>query len=826
LKDGLFHDFYVDVILPLPLPGVFTYALTEDQKIKAEKGSRVLVPFGKKKIYTGVLFGFHDHKPNTQYVKHIIDVLDDDKPSFTTLQLDLLQWISDYYVSTFGEALAAAMPRGMKLSSESYIQLNPEYNFSDYPLLPVNEKYLIDQLSEHDQVSYTQITNSSKALIPIIKRLHQDRKILTFENVKERYTPKTEKRVRLAKEYTDDKNLKALLDKLEKRPKQLEVIMAYLREVNVLNNKQSNDEGLSKSSMGKNISTSSLDTLIKNQILEAFTVNISRINPTQSKDQVIKLNKTQERVKNEISSLFKDKNVVLLHGVTGSGKTNIYIEFIRNTLNENKQVLYLVPEIVLTAQLISRLGNIFGEKLGIYHSRYSDNERVEIWKQLVDGKIDIVLGVRSSVLLPFQKLGLVIVDEEHETSFKQFESQPKYHARDVAIKLAQIHRAKVILGTATPSLETYHHAKNRKYGLVGLFDRYDNAQMPGIALIDLLRARKLKKIKGSFSNELLEAIEENLEKKRQVIIFQNRRGYSPQIMCEDCGFIHYCPNCSVSLTYHLKINLLKCHYCGHRQSIPDSCPECGSTKLKSMGTGTEKLEEELKLIFPGAILQRMDLDTTRRKFAFQEIIEKFEQGEIDILVGTQIVTKGLDFEGVNLVGVMDVDRMLHFPDFRSNERTFQLVTQVAGRAGRRKEQGTVMVQTNTPKENIFRQIKHHDYLRFYQQELMEREQFLYPPYRRLIKIELKHKDSKLVKEAAQFYRASITRGIGTKKIYGPVESLIFKVRNQFIMEIMLKIEPNLKYLKKTKEVLVATKVDFQKNKDYRLVSITIDVDPY
>ena len=566
--------------------------------------------------------------------------------------------------------------------------------------------------------------------------------------------------------------------------------------------------------------------MIKNQIFESFEVIISRFGQDADdfETQSVELNIPQKAAYQSILQEFQQKEVVLLHGITGSGKTEIYIKLIQEALANGDQVLYLLPEIALTTQIVIRLKRIFGEQVGIYHSKFSDNERVEVWKSIVEGKYPFVIGVRSSIFLPFSSLGLIIVDEEHESSFKQQDPAPRYHARDVAMVLAKNHGAKVLLGSATPSMETYFQAKEGKFGFVQLKERYGTAQLPTIQLIDTKSAGKMKQMNGGFSLDLIEVLKENFNKGKQSLLFQNRRGYSPYLQCQDCDWIASCTQCDVSLTYHSKDQELRCHYCGYKEGLLRRCAACGSTQLKTMGYGTEKIEEELQLHLPDARIGRMDLDTTRSKTAFNSLIAEIQSGNIDVIVGTQMVAKGLDFEGLSTVAVFDADKSINFPDFRAHERAFQLMTQVAGRAGRRSEQGRVFIQTNQPGHRIFEFIQNNDFESLYAEEIQEREGYHYPPFSRLIKILIKHVDAPIVEQAAKEMGSMLKSKFGYGRVLGPEKPLIERVRNQFVMEILIKIEKGLA-LAKFKNLLREELDEIKATKTFKGVSVVVDVDP-
>jgi primosomal protein N' (replication factor Y) (superfamily II helicase) len=604
-------------------------------------------------------------------------------------------------------------------------------------------------------------------------------------------------------------------------------LLKYLQQVPMLKHPAANKTGISKKELLiHDISDSSLNTLIKNGVLEEFEVVIPRFGFEDPGTQpVIVLSAEQQQAQAEILQSFEKQQVALLHGITGSGKTEIYISLIRKALEGGGQVLYLLPEIALTTQIVQRLKKIFGSSMGVYHSRFSDNERVEVWNGILAGKLKFVVGVRSSIFLPFDNLGLVIVDEEHDASYKQQEPAPRYNARDVAIMMGQFHHARVLLGSATPSVESYHNARQERFGLIRLGRRYGEAQLPSVVLADMKAERHRKTVKGEFSSVLLKSIEETIGKNEQVIIFQNRRGYAPMVTCEDCGWVPKCVNCAVSLTFHQFRNAMVCHYCGYKQPMPHACPVCTSKRIQTVGYGTEKLEEELNLYFPEAFVQRMDLDTTRSKTGYETIIEKFENGETNILVGTQMVTKGLDFDRVSLVGVFNADRMMHFPDFRSHERAYQLITQVSGRAGRREKAGKVVIQTSSPEHPLLQFILKHGYEDFYQQEINDRKAHGYPPFTRLIEITIKHTDRKVCRTCAHELTDKLRAEIAGVVILGPGEPMISKVRNQYLMSTLLKIPKRPGDLPQIKTTIQNTMDQIAKDKTFRSVRFVLDVDP-
>lgn len=810
--------------MPVPLNRTFTYAIADDSVGIVVPGMRVVVPFGKRRVLTGIIINIHDEGPQDYEAKQVSELLDE-APIATAQQLELIHWMASYYMCTAGEVLNAALPSGLKISSESKIQLNPvfeedEHNFSD------TEQLIIDTLSTKHTLSYADVASIAGIgqAGKLIKALDRKNAITIYEEIKEKYSPKTEKHIRLTPAYEGEKALKALFEQLAKKPKQEEVLLAFLQESG------SGDTGkksaLKKSLKEKQVSMSSLGTLIKNKVFEEYEVIISRFTPIENTTAAPELSNIQQAAFDDLLHQFEDKDQVLLHGITGSGKTAIYIKLIQHMLENGHQALLLLPEIALTTQIVERLQRVFGDQMGVYHSKFSENERVEVWKGVLSGKFPVVVGVRSSLFLPFDNLGLVIIDEEHETSYKQYDPAPRYHARDTALMLAQIHHGKALMGTATPSLETYFLAEGGKYGLVKLHQRFGEAQLPEMKALDFGRAMKKKLVKGNFSNELIEEIEGVIADKKQVIIFQNRRGYAPFLECQNCGHVPKCINCAVSLTYHQYQQHLRCHYCGYHEKMPSECEECNSTLLKTMGFGTEKLEEDLQLLLPDLRIQRMDLETTRAKNSYQRIIEDFANGKTDILIGTQMVTKGLDFENVALVCIVDFDRMMHFPDFRSYERTFDLTLQVSGRAGRSEATGKVLVQTYNPNQHIFTLLKKADYTGFYQRELSERARFNYPPYSRLIRITMKHRNQQIVTEGAKVLVQSLEKHFPPGAVLGPEAPMISRIKNKYLMDITLKVPRQQFNPGAAKEIIKHEALFLQRHPVHRSIQVVFDVDPF
>ncbi len=822
---------FAEIVLPVPIPKLFTYRVPGVLNEQVKIGQRVIVQFGHKKILTGIIVTLHDQPPKDYEAKYILELLDETEVIYPQ-QFKLYQWIADYYMCSLGEVINAALPSGLKLSSESMVQLNPHLHPEDINQEQINfseKEWMVIQRLKGETLSYTDLAKllGVKNIYSILKSLAAKEAIILFEQVKEKFKPKTEKYLRLSAGFVDKKKLEKLFEEIDSKPKQEAVVLKYLQKIPVFTHPELNTKGIAKSALvNEDLSESSLSTLLKNNIFEEFEVIVPRFGfPDVTHDHPLLLSEKQEQARTEILNSFSIHGVTLLHGITGSGKTEIYIDLIRKALEGGSQVLYLLPEIALTTQIVQRLKKIFGSTMAVYHSKFSDNERVEVWNGVLIGKFKFVVGVRSSIFLPFDNLGLIIVDEEHDSSYKQHDPAPRYHARDVAMLMAQLHHAKVLLGSATPSVESYYQTTQGKYGLVTLGERFGEAQLPTIEFANVALEKQRKTNKGEFTGHLLQAIKETISKKEQVILFQNRRGYSPLIQCQDCAWVPKCINCAVSLTYHQYRHAMICHYCGYREDLPNQCPTCSSKRIQTLGYGTEKLEEELKLFFPDAKVQRMDLDTTRSKSGYENIIEGFEQGETDILVGTQMVTKGLDFDQVSLVGVFDADRMMHFPDFRSHERAFQLTTQVSGRSGRRAKKGTVIIQTSNPNHPLFSFVINNDVVGFIQSEIADRKEHNYPPFTRLITITIKHTDKKLCLESAEAFAtvAKVTlRGI---KVMGPGEPMISKIRNEYLMSILLKIPRDMGRLAEIKLQLQTIDDKIHLEKVYRSVKIVFDVDP-
>ncbi len=804
------------MVIPLPLPGTFTYLVPDDLIVAA--GHRVIVQFGRQKIYTGIVVQIAE-AAETSGLKSIIEVLDED-PIICTWQIDFFYWLAGYYLCTPGEVVKAALPAGLKLSSEAYVSLNPDWEWED------------SAISDREEALRTYLGNGEKSIEDLSRDLNikrpqalikslRDKQVLhVYEKVQDKYQPKTRKMVRLTPHFKEEIILETLFAELEKKPKQLDVLLAYLREVD-----RDSQVGISKKQLAKACSTSSINTLLKKGILEEWETPVSRLpEVTEGPDWLPELSPIQAERLEQIKTGINKQSVVLLHGITGSGKTELYIQLIHEVIQSGGTVLYLLPEIALTTQIIHRLRKVFGYAFGVYHSHYSDNERVEVWQKVLSKDYPLVVGVRSAIFLPFDSLDLVIVDEEHDTSYKQYDPAPRYHARDAAIYLAQLHQGKVLLGSATPAIETYYKALQGKFGLVSLNERYGASKSPGIERIDFRLSKKRKEVTAEiFTKTLLDAIRKALDHQEQVILFQNRRGYAPYLICEDCNEVIECPNCDVSLTYHQYQQQLICHYCGYRQFMPNQCPTCGSPQLVHSGSGTEQLETQLQPIFPDATIQRLDLDTTRSKFSYQRILNDFEEGKTDILIGTQMISKGLDFDRVNLVGIFDIDRLLYYPDFRSHERVYQLITQVSGRAGRKSGTGIAYIQTQNPNHQVLQQVVLHDYDSFYQKEITDRETYAYPPFYRIIKIVLKHREALVARQSSELMAQYLSEALG-EQVIGPVDALIPRIRNFYHREIQLKIGAG-RDLPRIKDALVACRERILTLPNYKSVKVVFDVDP-
>jgi primosomal protein N' (replication factor Y) len=818
---------YADVLLPVPVSRLFTYKLPDHLRSRTCVGQRVIVPFGKRKILTGIVFALHNQAPPFE-TRFIHDLLDEE-PCMLPSQLHLLEWMASYYMCTPGEVLQAALPAAFRLSSESSVQIHPAFSRDEtrFDFTPQEEKLLT--ILQQGPLPYNRVARETGTSHPyaLIKSLLRKEAVVLVEKVQMRYKPRTLRMLRLHENYLHAEQLEAVFSELAAKPRQEEALLKFLHYVPVLNDASRNKKGVRKSKLlEEGISPSAINTLIKKGILEEFLTAVPRLSAYDGLPEGLpQLSDEQTRCLTEIMQALQEKKVALLHGITGSGKTEIYIHLIHRALQSGSQVLYMLPEIALTTQMVNRLRKVFGNRMAVYHSRFTDNERAEIWNDVLRDKTPFVLGVRSAVFLPFSHLGLIIVDEEHDTSYKQQEPSPRYHARDTALMIGRMHHVPVLLGSATPSLESYFLARQGTFGYITLFNRYGEARLPELVVVNLAQERKARRMKGMFSFTLLEAIAEALDRKEQVIIFQNRRGYAPFITCEDCGYVPRCEHCAVSLTYHQQQNHLMCHYCGYRESVPAECPECSSGRMRTMGYGTEKLEEELRLHFPEARIDRMDLDTTRTRKSHEKLLQNFESGNTDILVGTQMVTKGLDFEHVSLVGVFYADRLLHFPDFRAYERAYQLLTQVSGRAGRKERPGKVIIQTSRPEHLILKCLAHTGPEYFYRQELEDRKLYAYPPFTRLIELTVKHTDKEVTGEGAMRLAQMLRQRLTGVKIVGPGEPMVARIKNNYLMTLLVKIPRNSGNLEAIKTTIRESLMELLQEKTFRQLRIVVDVDP-
>ncbi|MCB9049709.1 MAG: primosomal protein N' [Lewinellaceae bacterium] len=812
---------YVTVILPLAVPKPYTYAVPEHLVPEATFGKRVEVQFGKSKLYTALVIEQHRRAPEDYKPKPILSVVDEG-PIINKVQLQLWQWLADYYLCTLGEVMHAALPANLKLASETRLTLSPLFD-QDFDGLDDKEYLIAEALSIQQEISIEEVRGilQQKTVYPLIRRMLEKRIVYLKEGLKDKYKPKTVACVRLQEPYASQpKLLEEAFELCSRSTRQVEALMAYVQLAKKLEFVRRQDI-YSKA----NVDASVLKAMEKKEIFDLYEREVSRLGGYEE-DTVDAdlLSEQQARALEELRAHFQDKNVALLHGVTGSGKTRVYVELIQEAIQRGEQVLYLLPEIALTTQVTSRLEKVFGDQIAIYHSRLNNNERVEMWNSTLKGK-PVVLGARSALFLPFRKLGLIIVDEEHDSSYKQYEPNPRYNARDAAVYLAHLHGAKALLGTATPSIESYFNAKKGKYGLVEMQERFGGLQLPEVELVDAKRAMQEQKLHSVFTAVLLDELKAALERGEQAILFQNRRGYSPTYRCLTCDWHSECIHCDVSLTYHKFKNALKCHYCGYTTGLPDACPACGSKQLALKGFGTEKIEDELKIYLPDAKIGRMDLETVRGKNAHAKLINDFEEGRLDILVGTQMVTKGLDFEKVGVVGVLSADQLLQFPDFRAGERAFQLMLQVSGRAGRKHKQGKVVIQAFNPASPIIREVLGNDYAGFFTREMKERREFKYPPYYRLIRISLRHKKPQTLNEGASIFEKVLKGKLGEWAM-GPAVPHVGRVRGYYLLDFLIKLNRDAKKIRFAKEVVQEAIDKMQQTPGYSGVRVGVDVDPY
>ena len=819
---------FVDIILPIPVHREFTYRVPHDLNDLVIVGARVIVPFGKSKLLTGIITRITEEAPKEYQAKYIEHILDE-SPIITGNQYKLWKWIASYYMAPIGDVMNAALPANFKLASETRIVLHPDFD-GKIDHLDDRESRITETLEIRESIDLKELSEilGIKTVQPIIKRMMDRRIILSVEELTDKFVPKTAVYVELGPLATTEDDLNTCISGLESKKnteKQLQAFLSILREGNYQNGHLRPIER--KKLLDMDVSASSLNTLEKNGMICQTRYEISRFKEnTKDQSSFKEMSPAQFKALTDIQVSFEEHNTTLLHGVTGSGKTEIYVQLIQEQLDNGKQVLFLLPEIALTTQLIQRLSAYFGDQIGVYHSRFNQNERVEIWNHVLTNNPDrfrIILGARSSIFLPFRDLGLIIVDEEHEPSFKQYDPSPRYNARDAAVVLSHFFEAKVLLGSATPAMETYFNAKTGKYGLVELTERYGGLKLPEVFCADVKKERRQKSMNTHFTTFLIDHIREALNKKEQVILFQNRRGYTPLWSCEICNWTPKCKNCDVSLTYHKHSNTLKCHYCSYTTPPIGSCACCGSNRLKMIGFGTEKVEDELSLIFPNHSIKRLDLDTTRSKNSYETILTDFENRNIDILIGTQMVSKGLDFDNVSLVGVLDADMLLNRPDFRAFERSFQLMSQVAGRSGRKGKRGQVIIQTGDPDHWVIRKVIEHDYVGFYDSEVLERKNFFYPPFYKIIEFTLKHKDEHLLDKASMQFAQSL-REVFKERVIGPEFPIVRRIQNLYLKSIKLKVERDIsdKKIKERLQMLVDAFYSVPLNKSIRMV---VDVDP-
>ncbi|MBD1432802.1 primosomal protein N' [Sphingobacterium sp. DN00404] len=819
-----YHDretLFVDVILPLYIAKTYTYRVPLELNATVAIGKRVIVQFGRNKIYAAIIHKISNEAPLRYEAKYILQVIDED-PVVDTNQLALWEWISSYYMCYLGEVMQAALPAALKMASETKITASAQVDL-DRSLLSDKGYMVMEALDVAGELTINDIVKllGQSTVFPLLKKLFDQGYILISEEIKDKYVPKRKAYLRFSPEFDDADGIRSLLDSLNRAPKQQDAVLGFMQL-----RKTMTDIARQDIMEVSGVSSAIIASLIEKGVFVVEEKIVSRLGGEEVEIRAdFVFNTVQQQAFDQVKAFFETKDVVLLHGVTASGKTQLYIRLIEQTIKEGKNALYLLPEIALTAQITDRLKLHFGDKLGVYHSKFNDNERAEVWHKVMKGEYKVVVGARSAVFLPFQYLGLVVVDEEHENSYKQYEPSPRYHARDTAIYLAHLQGAKVLLGSATPSIESYYNARAGKYGLVELKERFGESQLPDIQIVNVAEQGRKEQMFAYFSGVLLQEITDALERKEQVILFQNRRGHTPFVQCNTCGWVVKCVNCDVSLTYHKSTNHLHCHYCGHTEPPVQVCPACGMPHIESKGFGTERVEEELELLLPQARIGRLDLDSTKGKYGFEEIITAFDEHEFDILVGTQMVAKGLDFGRVSLIGIINADAMINFPDFRAYERAFSLFSQVAGRAGRRENKGKVIIQTHTPQHRVLEQVIQHDYEGMFMTEITERKNYLYPPFYRVIKLDVRHTDRQQASDAATRLANLLREQLGNR-VLGPEPPLISRVRNHFIQTITLKIERNNVSISRVKELIHQAITQFDMEKQHRGVRIAIDVDPY
>ena len=828
------ETYFADVIVPLAMPQLYTYRVPNEWNSEVKTGQRVIVQFGKNKLYTGIIKRLHFTAPEAYEAKYIDNILDD----FSLIndkQFKLWDWMADYYMCNLGEIMQASLPAGFKLSSTTKFILNHTVSI-DHQSLNDKEYLLVEAIEKRNAITIDEAAEILQIKHPhkYVKSLLEKFYILIEEELKEKVKPRTISLIELTEFASVEKNLEEFVNLISLKKKtenQQKLIFTFLK---LKQHFQGQKHAVKKDELllHAEVNESTLKSLIKKNILQISKQEVSRFGEVGVNDDAVKeLNSSQQKAFDKTNALFEQKNAVLLQGVTSSGKTEVYIKLMEEAVLKGKQVLYLLPEIALTTQIINRLQKVFGNQVGVYHSKFNESERVEVWKNLMRNedeksempKFNIVLGVRSAIFLPFNNLGLIIVDEEHDSSYKQVEPAPRYQARDCALYLGQIHGAKILLGSATPSIETFYNAQSGKFGFVQMRERFGGMLMPVIEIADTKKAKANKSMKTHFSKPLLDGIEEALKNKEQVILFQNRRGFAPMLQCDTCHWTPMCKNCDVSLTFHKSLNLLRCHYCGYSTKPIEICQACGADEMKMIGFGTEKVEEELAVFFPQARISRMDLDTTRSRYSYKQIINDFEDQKVDILVGTQMVTKGLDFNHVSLVGIINADSMMSFPDFRAHERAFQLMAQVSGRAGRKNKQGKVIIQTAQAGHFLIKQVVENNFLEVFEQQLTERQQFNYPPYCRLISITIKHKDKYLLDEASAAFAAILKQKLG-ERVLGPEYPVVGRINSYFLKHILIKLEKEISPSAIKKNILKDI-ITLRKTELFKQVRIALDVDP-
>ncbi|WP_111960427.1 replication restart helicase PriA [Chryseobacterium lathyri] len=812
---------YAQIVLPLNLKGSFTYKVPEELMPMIQPGMRVLVPFGGKKIYTGIVFELHDNAPESFVAKEVISILDD-KPILPEEQISFWNWLSEYYLCGLGEIYRFAFPSSLKLESETYLKLKPNITV-DFENLDVNEMYLIQALEVRQLINLTDIEAfiPKKEIIKTINSLIDLQYIEIDEKIAEKYKAKEVAYVRINDEVLSNQNLTDILLKLNKAPKQKDLFLAILEKQT-----EHPEVPIKKAELFEDgyFGSSHFKALADKNLVAEYHMQKDRIESYEGEiEELEELSEEQKEAKIEIDEAFEEGKNVLLHGVTSSGKTHIYLEKIEECIQEGKNVLFLLPEISLTKQITQRLEKKYGRQLGFYHQKLTDFERVEVWRRIKQNDIKILIGTRNALFLPFQDLGLIVVDEEHDSAYRPREASPYFNAKDAALVLGNFYGAGVILGSATPSVESYYNARKDKIKYIFLNERFGNVKLPEYELINFKEAQESKKVSGNFSLHLIDEIKKTLDEKNQAIVLHNRRGYANVIECETCGYVNYCSNCDVVMTYHKAANEMKCHYCGQRASKPRTCPKCHSENLNERGVGVEQIHEEVSKMFPDHEVDRMDVDSMRKKFAYEKLYEKIEEGETDIIVGTQMISKGLDFDHIELVAIPKADSLLYVQDFRAEERAYQLITQVSGRAGRVSGKGKILIQTYNPDHSVFQLIKMNNPAKIYKYILTERQKFHYPPFTKLIMIELKHRKEDKVNRASQFLGSVLRKYLPEECVLGPERAQIARLNNLYQFQIMLKLPRGKKYDEFKKMVLLSLN-EFDEITAYQSIKKDVFVD--